>query len=189
MWRVLTRQEQQTRADGLRGRGAVSIRALMVAAGSNDSATGEGDHGSEGEQGESDSHNGDSDEHSSEDSHGDSESNDEHSDDHEATHEDLGRIPNEGGAAIRIISPQDGAVITDSEILVEIVVENFELDDDGSHWHVYVDGVSHGMVLGHDFDQALRGLEPGEHTIEVHPALGTHEELEDGSAVTVTVSE
>lgn len=98
------------------------------------------------------------------------------------------RVPNEG-AEIHVVSPSEGDVITGGEVVVEVEVINFELDHDGSHWHVYVDGASHGMVTGHDFDQALRGLEPGEHTIEVYLALGTHEELEQGDSVTITIQE
>ena len=105
-----------------------------------------------------------------------------HADEHGA------RVPNEG-AEIHILSPSEGDVITGGEVVVEVEVINFELDHDGSHWHVYVDGVSHGMVTGHDFDQALRGLEPGEHTIEVYLAHGTHEELEQGDSVTITIQE
>ncbi len=181
-------QKQQPRALWLRWLGALFIIAMLVAACNTEGTITTEEHDAGSEHNESESHDEGSDEHEGEGEHDGGESHDEQSDEHEAVHEDLGRIPNEGGAAIHIISPQEGDVITGSEVIVEVEVENFELDD-GSHWHVYVDGVSHGMVLGHDFDQALRGLEPGEHTIEVHLALGTHEELEDGSTVTVTVSE
>ncbi len=170
-------QKQQPRAHGLSWLGALIIMALLVTA----CKTG-GPIVTEGHDAGSE-HNEGSDEHEGE--HDLGEPHDEHSEEHE----DLGRIPNEGGAAIHIISPQDGEVITGSEVVVEVEVENFELDDDGSHWHVYVDGVSHGMVRGHDFDQTLRGLELGEHTIEIYLALGTHEEFEDGSTITVAISE
>lgn len=109
--------------------------------------------------------------------------------DHE--HEDEhNRIPNEGGATITITSPEDGTTYgTLDQVLVEVKVENFALGEDGKHWHVYVDGVSFGMVMGGNTDQALPGLEPGEHEVSVFLSLGTHEEYEDGDSVTVVVEE
>ena len=109
--------------------------------------------------------------------------------DHE--HEDeVERIPNEGGASIAITSPANGdSFSTLDQIIVDVDVENFELGVDGSHWHVYVDGVSFGMVMGGNTDRALPGLDPGEHEIAVFLSLGTHEEYQDGDSVTVVVEE
>ena len=110
-------------------------------------------------------------------------------DDHEHG-DDVERIPNEGGATITILSPEDGATFsTLDQIIVDVEVENFELGVDGSHWHVYVDGTSFGMVMGGNTDQPLPGLESGEHEISVFLAIGTHEEYQDGDSVTVVVEE
>ena len=114
----------------------------------------------------------------------------EHEADEEGGHE-AARVPN-NGAVIRIVTPTEGSTFkAGAEILVEVAVENFTLDEDGSHWHVFVDGTSYGMVFGQNTDQVLRGLalEPGEHEIEVRLALGTHEDLEDGDTVTILVEE
>lgn len=100
------------------------------------------------------------------------------------------RIPNEDGATITITSPEEGATFgTLDQVLVEVEVENFTLGENGNHWHVYVDGVSFGMVMGGNTDQALPGLEPGEHEISVFLSIGTHEEYEDGDSVTIVVEE
>ena len=100
------------------------------------------------------------------------------------------RIPNENGAAITITAPEAGAIFsTLDQILVEVEVENFELGEDGNHWHVYVDGVSYGMVMGGNTDQALPGLEPGEHEVSVFMSIGSHEEYKEGDAVTIVVEE
>jgi len=105
----------------------------------------------------------------------------------EHAHED--RIPN-NGAAIRIVCPEDGTEIKAGEDrVIEIEAENFTLGEDGNHWHIYVDGQSHGMIVGGDLDHVLRGLEPGQHEISTHLAIGTHEELEEGAKITVTVTE
>ncbi|MEZ4595068.1 MAG: hypothetical protein R3D55_28590 [Chloroflexota bacterium] len=107
--------------------------------------------------------------------------------DHEDEHD---RIPNEGGATITITSPAEGATFsTLDQVLVEVDVANFTLGENDNHWHVYVDGVSYGMVMGGNTDQALPGLEPGEHEISVFMSLGTHEEYEDGDSVTIVVEE
>lgn len=106
---------------------------------------------------------------------------------HEDEHEDIVRIPN-NGASIQIISPLDGATFSESENLaVEVQVDNIELGVDGNHWHIYVDGKSWSMVTGGDTDQELGDLEHGVFEISVFLTLRSHEELEDGDAVTITV--
>ena len=116
-----------------------------------------------------------------------------HSDMEDMDHEHMdehNRIPNEGGATITITSPEDGATFgTLDQVLVEVEVANFKLGENDNHWHVYVDDVSYGMVMGGNTDQALPGLEPGEHEISVYMSLGTHEEFEDGDSVTIMVEE
>jgi hypothetical protein len=98
------------------------------------------------------------------------------------------RVPN-NGAAIRIVSPTEGTTFQAAdEIMVVVEVENFTLGE-GNHWHIYVDGSSWGMVMGENRDDTLRGLEPGEHEISVYLSIDTHEELEDGDAVTIVVEE
>ena len=119
----------------------------------------------------------------------DEEMDDAHDDEHDHD-EEHNRIPNQDGAAITITSPEDGATFsTLDQILIEVEVENFELGEDDQHWHVYVDGVSFGMVMGNNTDQALPGLEPGEHEISVFLSISTHEEYEDGDAITIVVEE
>lgn len=99
------------------------------------------------------------------------------------------RIPNDG-AVINIISPADGASFKAGEdIVVEVEVENFDLTAEGAHWHLYVDGSVYAQVLGGPTKEALHDLEPGEHEIEVYLGLPTHEELEDGGSITITVTE
>ena len=102
---------------------------------------------------------------------------------------DSSRIMNEG-ATIEITSPVTGTTFGFGEqVLVEVDVQNFELGVEGSHWHVYIDGSSWGMVLGGNLDQPLVGLEPGEHMIETFLANGDHEELMQGSSVMIVVEE
>jgi len=97
------------------------------------------------------------------------------------------RVPN-NGAAIRIVSPADGVVCTagmDIEICIEL--EHFALGQAGNHWHIDVDGEPWSMIMVDSLRQALYGLEPGEHRIEVLLADGEHRDLEEGDAITVVV--
>jgi hypothetical protein len=99
------------------------------------------------------------------------------------------RIPN-NGAVIDIISPADDATFQQGEdIVVEVEVENFDLTVEGAHWHLYVDGSVYAQVLEGPTKEVIRGLEPGEHKIETYLGLPTHEELEDGGSITITVTE
>lgn len=98
------------------------------------------------------------------------------------------RIPNPDGAAITLLSPEDGATFAEGdEVIVEVQVDNFALGEDGNHWHIYINGTSWGMVMGENTSQSLRGLEPGEHEIEVYIAGGDHIDFEEGDSITITV--
>jgi uncharacterized protein involved in copper resistance len=100
----------------------------------------------------------------------------EHDDEHDHDEMEHTRIPNEGGASIHIVTPANGATLAaDEQLIVEVEMENFNYGDDGNHWHIYIDGSSWGMVTGHNTDQALSGLEPGEHEIAVFMSIETHE--------------
>ncbi len=100
-----------------------------------------------------------------------------------------GRVPN-NGATVRIISPTNGANMQNgTQIILEIETTNFDMSDEGNHWHVYVDGQSWGMVTGGNMDQPLTGLTPGEHEIGVYLSIDTHEELQEGDSITIVVSE
>jgi hypothetical protein len=112
-----------------------------------------------------------------------------HEEEHAEEHATTERIPNDG-AVIRLVSPEDGAVFNqEDEIKVEIEYEDFELGEDNNHWHIYVDGASPRMIMGKMTEAVLRDLESGQHEISVYLSVGTHEDLEDGAAVTISVLE
>ena len=98
------------------------------------------------------------------------------------------RFPNEG-AVVRIVAPTEGQIFSEGDdILVKIETENFELGlDGGNHWHVYVDGITFGMIMGGDYNHVLRNIEPGEHVISVFLSPDSHQELEDGAMVPIVV--
>ncbi len=109
--------------------------------------------------------------------------------DGEHSRENVVMIPNDG-ARILITAPGGAASFSpDEDVLVEVNVEGFALGEEGNHWHVYVDNVSYGMVMGGSTTQAVRGLEPGEHQISVYLSNGGHEELMDGDSILIEVME
>jgi hypothetical protein len=98
-----------------------------------------------------------------------------------------GRVPNKG-AAVRILSPRDGARFAPGEeVRVEIDTENFLLGEQGNHWHVYIDGGSSRMIMGKINDAVLRDLTPGPHEISAYLSVGSHREMEEGAAVKIEV--
>jgi hypothetical protein len=99
------------------------------------------------------------------------------------------RIPN-NGAVVHIVAPAAGETFAQGDqIVVEIETENFVLGEDGNHWHLYVNGESWGMIMGANNTEVVRGLTPGEHEISVYLSIYTHEDLEDGDAVTVIITD
>ncbi|MCB0170308.1 MAG: FixH family protein [Anaerolineae bacterium] len=97
------------------------------------------------------------------------------------------QLPN-GDAVVRIVSPEDGADFeTGSDIRIEIETESFNLGEEGNHWHLYVDDQPGRMIMGEINDAVLRDLEPGQHQISAYLSVGSHEDLEDGAAIAITV--
>jgi hypothetical protein len=97
------------------------------------------------------------------------------------------RVPN-NGAKIELLSPQDGAAYKlGEEVTVRIATQNFELAQEGNHWHIFVNGKSYSMIMGDMTEARLPDLPAGKYEISVYLSIGTHEELEEGSAVIITV--
>jgi hypothetical protein len=108
---------------------------------------------------------------------------------HDEGMEDTALIPNDG-ASIRIVAPEDHSSFAAAEApMVQVEVEGFAVGEEGNHWHIYVDGSSWVMVVGHDTEWVLNGLEPGMHEVMVRLATGSHEELEEGDMVMITIEE
>ncbi len=96
-------------------------------------------------------------------------------------------VPNHG-AEVHITAPEDGAVYQSSDnVLVKIETTNFVIGEEGKHWHIYVDG-SPTMIMGGE-SYVLKNLSPGAHQIEVSLSLATHEDLEQGDKISITVEE
>lgn len=102
-------------------------------------------------------------------------------------HDNRQFVPN-NGAEVRILTPEDGAVVqSEAGIVITIETTNFTIGEDGNHWHIYYDGTPIMVIGGKAF--VMQNLSPGEHEIEVYLSLGTHEDLENGDKISITVTE
>lgn len=110
----------------------------------------------------------------------------EHDDGHEGHGDAAERVPNEG-RVVRIISPANGDTFAEGEeIEIEIETENFDISEEGNHWHYYV-GDGGATMITDGMDDRIRDLEPGEHMLKVFIAGSDHLEFEEGDAVMITV--
>ena len=91
------------------------------------------------------------------------------------------------GAAIKILSPTNGATLTDSSVIVRVETTNLPLGKDGVHFHLYVDGKVQGMSDGANAFLMAHDLTAGEHTFEVVLANGLHQELKVSDMIKVNV--
>ena len=82
-----------------------------------------------------------------------------------------------GDALIKIVSPQDGAVLKANAVIVRVETLNWPLGEQGHHWHLYVNGAEQGMSQGSSPAVQARDLRPGENTIEVVLSNDLHQEL------------
>jgi hypothetical protein len=94
--------------------------------------------------------------------------------------------------SLTIISPQNGATITSTDIPVTVQVSNFSLsashvglpDKDGEgHIHVMLDGMNMGVLFNFYTTPAFtlpgQGMLAGQHTLTFDLASNTHEDMED----------
>jgi hypothetical protein len=103
----------------------------------------------------------------------------------EADHDHGDRIP-AGDAAIRIVSPADGALLTDNSAIVKVETTNWPLGE-GKHWHLYVNGQEQGMSQGSSPSLQARDLMAGANTLEAVMSNELHQELDAVAKVVVLV--
>ncbi len=106
-----------------------------------------------------------------------------HDADHEADHGE--RVP-AGDASIRIVSPGDGAVLTENSAIVKVETTNWPLGE-GKHWHLYVNGQEQGMSQGSSPSLQARDLMAGANTLEAVMSNVLHQELDAVAKIVVQV--
>ncbi len=90
-----------------------------------------------------------------------------------------------GDALVKIISPEDGAVLKDNAVIVRVETLNWPLGEQGRHWHLYVNGAEQGMSQGNSPVLQARDLRPGENTFEVVLSNELHQELNATATIVV----
>jgi hypothetical protein len=91
----------------------------------------------------------------------------------------MGWAANDDGSQIRIVSPQQGAVIKGDSVEVQYVLTK---GGQATHVHCYVDG-----EYQKGFSGVVKGMAPGKHEIKVVAANKDHKTLAAEAAVTVEV--
>jgi hypothetical protein len=81
------------------------------------------------------------------------------------------------GAAVKIISPKDGAVLDRDNIIVRVETTNWPLGEDERHWHLRVNDKEQGMSQGNAPALQASDLQPGENVIEAVLSNKLHQEL------------
>jgi hypothetical protein len=94
---------------------------------------------------------------------------------------------NAQGGTIKIVAPVNGATINDASVMVRVETTNLTLGQDGVHFHLYVDGKVQGMSDGANTSIMAHDLTAGEHTLEVVPANGLHQEFNVSDMIKINV--
>jgi hypothetical protein len=87
---------------------------------------------------------------------------------------------------ITFTSPADGDVIYGDQAIVSIQTDNFDLNVEGRHWHLWVDGTLMGMVYQ---DSAIIDLTPGTHVLCASIGNTDHADLGIPAGLTLTVQQ
>ncbi len=104
----------------------------------------------------------------------------------DADHEHGDRI-DANGAAIKIVSPADGAVLTENSAIVKVETTNWTLGE-GRHFHLYVNGQEQGMSQGTSNSLMARDLKTGDNVLEVVLSNDLHQEFDATHLITVKVA-
>ena len=94
---------------------------------------------------------------------------------------------NAQGGTIKIVAPVNDATINDASVMVRVETTNLTLGQDGVHFHLYVDGKIQGMSEGANTSIMAHDLTAGEHTLEVVPANGLHQEFNVSDMIKINV--
>ncbi len=98
---------------------------------------------------------------------------------------DHGERIDANGAAVKIISPKDGAVLDRPTVIVRVETTNWPLGEDERHWHLLVNGKEQGMSQGNAPALQASDLQPGENVIEAVLSNKLHQELNATHKITV----
>jgi hypothetical protein len=86
---------------------------------------------------------------------------------------------------IHIVQPAPTGTVYGEQVSVTVVTQNFELEPEGRHWHLWVNGQLQQMVYG---PTALINLAPGTHEICALMGDANHFDLGTPDGVMVTIA-
>jgi len=87
---------------------------------------------------------------------------------------------------IRIIAPGEGEVVYGEQLAITVETENFEINEDGNHWHIWVDGQLIVMLYG---PTAVINVAPGTHEICAIMSDGNHVDRGVPAGIRLTVAQ
>jgi hypothetical protein len=98
-------------------------------------------------------------------------------------------VPAETGLeapVIRIVEPGEGEVVYGEQLAVTVETENFEINEEGNHWHIWVDGQLQIMLYG---PTAVINVAPGTHEVCAIMADGNHLDQGMPAGIRLTVAQ
>ncbi len=88
--------------------------------------------------------------------------------------------------SIRIIEPTDNGVVYGTQLAVTVETDNFEINSEGNHWHIWVDGQLQMMLYG---PTAIINVAPGTHEVCAIMSDVNHVDLGLPAGVTLTIAQ
>jgi hypothetical protein len=87
---------------------------------------------------------------------------------------------------IRIAAPSAGEVVYGDQLAVTVETENFDINSNGQHWHLWVDGQLQVMMYG---PTAIVNVAPGEHQVCAIMGNNDHADLGRPAGIIVNVEQ
>jgi hypothetical protein len=88
--------------------------------------------------------------------------------------------------SIQIVEPADSGVVYGSQLAVTVQTDNFEINSDGNHWHIWVDGQLQMMLYG---PTAVINVAPGTHEVCAIMSDANHVDLGSPAGIRLTVAQ
>jgi hypothetical protein len=88
--------------------------------------------------------------------------------------------------SIQIVEPADSGVVYGSQLAVTVETDNFEINSEGNHWHIWVDGQLQMMLYG---PTAVINVAPGTHEVCAIMSDANHVDLGLPAGIRLTVAQ
>lgn len=88
--------------------------------------------------------------------------------------------------SIQIVEPAEGGVVYGTQLAVTVETDNFEINSEGNHWHIWVDGQLQMMLYG---PTAVINVAPGTHEVCAIMSDANHVDLGLPAGIRLTVAQ